>query len=83
MSRRLASRCLVAAMLVVLVLSLAVGPAMAASPAPGSGGVGDTRSSGQGAGFAGEPILAAVAVIALGVVTAGATTAIVRLTRAR
>ncbi len=73
------------ALLLAAALGFAVlaGPVAAASPAPGGGYAGDTRSSGQGAGFAGQPILVAVGVVALGIVTAGATTLYVRLARDR
>jgi hypothetical protein len=57
------------------------GPAIAAaaSPAP-SAETGDTRSSGEAPGFVGEPLVAIVAVLGLGVVAAAATIAYVRLT---
>lgn len=64
-----------------LALVLMVPPASAASPSPG--GIGDTRSSGQGAGFAGQPILVAVGVVVLGLATVGVTTLYVRATRQR
>ncbi len=65
--------------------TLSGGPAIvaAASPAPSSEIRGDPRSSGQGAGLAGAPLLAVAAVIGLGVLAAGATVVYVRLTRDR
>lgn len=83
MRRRRARRACAVALAGVIALWVIAWPALAASPSPAAGGVGDTRSSGQGAGFAGQPVLAAVAVVALGVATAGATMLYVRLTRAR
>ena len=84
MTRRRACRaCASAALAVTIALSAVGGPSLAASPSPGTGGVGDTRSSGQGAELTGQPILVAAAVVALGIVTAGATTVYLRLTRAR
>ncbi len=60
-----------------------VGPAsaLAASPSPGSGG--DTRSSGEGAGLVGEPLLAIGLVVLIAVISVIATIAYVRLTTAR
>jgi hypothetical protein len=57
------------------------GPAVvaAASPAP-SAATGDTRSAGEAPGFVGSPLVAVIAVLALGAVAAGATLAYVRLT---
>lgn len=72
-----ASLLLVGALLVVTVV-----PALAASPAPGTLS-GDARSSGIPPSFIGQPVLAAVAVIALGVLTAAATTLYARGARRR
>ena len=50
----------------------------AASPTPAAG---DTRTPGEGAGFVGQPILAALAVVVLGCAAAGATVLYLRLRR--
>jgi hypothetical protein len=60
-------------------LVLAV-PALAASPSPSAGVGGDPRSSGQGPGLVGDPGLAILAVIAIGVAAFGLTLLYVRLT---
>ncbi len=66
-----------------LALTALLAPAaFAASPAPYQPG-GDTRSSGQGAGLVGSPILVAAGVVALGIGTAAATVLYVRMTRDR
>jgi hypothetical protein len=56
------------------------GPAVvaAASPEPSAPG-GDTRSAGEGPGLVGAPFLAILAVLGLGLVTAGATVVYLRL----
>ncbi|HET7026172.1 MAG TPA: hypothetical protein VFI28_00625 [Candidatus Limnocylindrales bacterium] len=56
-----------------------------ASPAPSASppGAGDTRSSGEGAGFVGQPLLAVGLVVAIGLVATAATLAYVRLTARR
>lgn len=51
-----------------------------ASPTPPSA-EGDTRSSGVGAGFVGQPLVAILLVVLVGVGAAAATLAYVRLTR--
>jgi hypothetical protein len=56
--------------------------AMAASPAPSAAG-GDPRSSGQGPGLVGEPLVAVGLVIAIGLATTVATIGYVRLTGGR
>jgi hypothetical protein len=56
--------------------------ALAASPSPGTAG-GDPRSSGQGPGLVGDPALALLAVVAIGVGSVVATLAYVRLTSRR
>ena len=56
--------------------------ALAASPSPGVG-VGDPRSSGQGPGLVGDPGLAILAVVAIGLATVAVTLAWVRLTAKR
>jgi hypothetical protein len=55
---------------------------LAASPSPGAPG-GDPRSSGQGPGLVGDPALALVAVVLIGVGSVVATLAYVRLTGRR
>jgi hypothetical protein len=64
----------------VLWLSV-VATALAASPTPETGG--DPRSSGQGPGLVGEPGLAVLAVIAIGVGAVLATLVYVRITGGR
>ena len=64
------------------VLGAMTGAALAASPAPSAAG-GDPRSSGQGPGLVGEPLVAIALVVALGLVAAVATIGYVRLTGGR
>lgn len=67
---------------IVLAVALFVAtPAMAASPDPTPLIGGDTRSEGEGAGLAGQPFVALVGVLLLGIVAAGLATAYVRLRR--
>jgi hypothetical protein len=82
-TRRLASRVAGAATVAALALVLAVATvADAASPSPGVGG--DPRSDGQGPGLVGDPGTAILLVLAIGLVSLGATLLYVRLTdRAR
>ena len=65
---------------VALMLALPPGPqvALSASPTPAAG---DTRTPGEGAGFVGQPILAALGVIVLGCAAAGATALYLRTRR--
>ncbi len=81
LGRPLRGALLAAATAVFLVVL--TGPVLAVSPSPQPVGVGDTRSSGSPPSFVGQPILAAIGVIALGVVAAGATILYVRLTQER
>ncbi|MGZ3586955.1 MAG: hypothetical protein ACXVAE_02925 [Candidatus Limnocylindrales bacterium] len=67
-----------ALVLVLALAALAPADALAASPSPGAS---DTRSSGEGAGFVGQPVLAALGVVVLGAVAAGATILYVRARR--
>jgi hypothetical protein len=69
-----------AAAAVVLVLALP-GAALAASPTPDA--VGDPRSSGQGPGLVGDPLMAIVIVIAIAVLALVVTVAYVRVTAGR
>jgi len=55
-------------------------PALAASPGPTTGAGGDPRSSGQGPGLVGDPLLAVLAVVAIGAAALGLTLIFVRLT---
>lgn len=68
---------------ITLTLALA-NPALslAATPAPSRPG-GDTRSSGEGPGLVGEPLVAILLVLAIGLVSLLATLAYVRLTAGR
>jgi hypothetical protein len=53
--------------LVAASISLALAsPVQAASPTPSAGLGGDPRSSGQGPGLVGDPVIALVAVLAIG-----------------
>ena len=56
--------------------------ALGASPTP-SPGIGDPRSSGQGPGLVGDPLMAILVVVAIAVVTVGITLAYVRMTAGR
>jgi hypothetical protein len=60
-------------------------PSPGGSPPPSASapGAGDTRSSGEGAGFVGQPLLAVGLVVAIGILATGATLAYVRLTARR
>jgi hypothetical protein len=69
------------AMAAVAWLALAVS-ALAASPTPGAE-VGDPRSSGQGPGLVGDPGLAILAVVVIGLGSVVATLVYVRLTADR
>jgi hypothetical protein len=60
-------------------LALAL-PVVAASPTPTAGAGGDPRSSGQGPGLVGDPLLAVVAVLVIGVAALVLTIVYVRLT---
>jgi hypothetical protein len=69
--------------LVWAVLGAVTGTASAASPTPTTGVGGDPRSSGEGPGLVGQPLVAIGLVIAIGLVAAVATVAYVRLTASR
>ena len=61
---------------------VAAAAVVAASPSPAPGAA-DPRSSGQGPGLVGDPLFALVAVVAIGLLSVGATLAWVRLTARR
>lgn len=63
-------------------LTLAV-PVLAASPSPTTSAGGDPRSSGQGPGLVGDPVLAVLAVVAIGIAAVALTFVYVRLTDRR
>ncbi|HYH91669.1 MAG TPA: hypothetical protein VD763_00820 [Candidatus Saccharimonadales bacterium] len=88
--RPLAAAVALGAGLLLLVVGLAwaalgavTATALAASPTPTSGGGGDPRSSGQGPGLVGDPLLAIGLVVLIGVVAMLATLGYVRLTGGR
>jgi hypothetical protein len=86
LARRLAAAALAATLLAPAVGlgALAFAPAaVAATPTPSEPGVGDTRSSGEGAGFVGQPLVAVGLVVVVGLAAAGATLVYVRLTASR
>lgn len=79
--RRVSSAVLIVALATAFFAS---GPrlALGASPEPsGPAAGGDPRSSGEGPGFVGEPLLAIGGVLGIGLLSAAATLAYVRLTR--
>lgn len=81
LGRRVSSAALVVVLATALVAS---GPrlALGASPEPSAPAVGgDPRSAGEGPGFVGEPLLAIGGVLGIGLLSAAATLAYVRLTR--
>jgi hypothetical protein len=83
--RRNLARTLSAVALALLVLTAAPPPphAAAATPAPSEPAAGDTRSSGEGAGLVGQPLVAVGLVLTVGIAAAGITLAYVRLTGSR
>jgi hypothetical protein len=68
--------------LAVFWLAVAI-PVLAASPSPSPGSGGDPRSSGQGPGLVGDPLLALLAVVAIGLGALALTLVYVRLTDRR
>ena len=77
----LRARCAALAVGIALAVLLMPGIAVAATPAPYSA-TGDTRS-GTTPAYVGQPIMAALFVVGLGIVVAGATMVIVRLGRGK
>lgn len=71
------ARALVAGVGLVLLLAI---PALAATPTPTAELNGDPRSSGQGPGLVGDPLLAILIVAGIGLVALGATLLYVRMT---
>ena len=59
---------------------VAVVPVLAATPSPTGAAAGDPRSSGQGPGLVGDPLLAIGIVVAIGLLALGATLLYVRMT---
>ena len=59
------------------------GTVSAASPDPSAGMGGDPRSSGQGPGLVGEPLVAIALVVGIGLAAAGLTYLYVRMTGGR
>ena len=78
----LAAGCLLLAVALLVLVAL---PVLAAPPSPSPAGIGagDARTSGTPPSFVGQPILALIGVLVLGVLTAAATTLYVRVTRQR
>jgi hypothetical protein len=66
----------------ILRLAMAI-PLLAASPSPTAAPGGDPRSSGQGPGLVGDPLLALLVVLAIGVAALALTLAYIHLTRTR
>lgn len=62
---------------------VAAATALAESPSPTQGAVGDPRSSGSGPGLVGDPLFAIVVVALIAVVSVGATLVYVRATGGR
>ena len=77
----LGAACLVLALVLAVTPFAFPGVASAASPSASPAPGGDTRSSGEGPGLVGQPVVIAFGVIALGAVTAAATVLYVRATR--
>ena len=73
-------RSVAAALATVFAWFATAATALAASPTPTSAAGGDPRSAGEGPGLVGDPLLAIVAVVAIGFVTLVATLLWVRAT---
>jgi hypothetical protein len=64
-----------------LLLLVAAGPVLAATPSPTAGAAaGDPRSSGQGPGLVGDPLFAIAVVVGIGLLALAATLVYVRMT---
>ena len=81
-------RALCAGTLAALIVATLAAMAIGAEPTPGSTALpsemlagGDLRSEGEGPGLVGNPVLILLAVVALGLVTAGITVLLLRLTQ--
>ena len=77
---RASARALASVLAGVGLVLVAVLPALAATPTPTVELGGDPRSSGQGPGLVGDPLLAILIVVGIGVVALGATLLYVRMT---
>jgi len=75
--------CLAAAVVVMVLPLLAPATALGASPTPSVAPGGDTRSSGEGPGLVGQPLVIALGVVLLGVASASVALVYARLTRSR
>jgi len=75
----------VALLALTVILVVLIGPpaVLAADPSPSSAAGGDPRSSGEGPGLVGEPLLAIGAVLVIAVLAVAATTIWVRATGGR
>jgi hypothetical protein len=75
--------CIVLALILAVIVIVFSDVTFAASPTPSAAPVGDTRSSGEGPGLVGQPVVIALGVVALGALTAGVTILVARLSGAR
>ncbi len=75
--------CLAVAVVVTILPLLVPATALGASPTPSVAPGGDTRSSGEGPGLVGQPLVIALAVVLLGLASAGVALLYARLTRSR
>jgi len=75
--------CLAVALIVSVLPLLLPTAALGASPSPTIAPVGDTRSSGEGPGLVGQPLVIAFGVVLLGLASAGVAVLYARLTRSR
>ena len=73
-------RCAAAVLTGLFLMALLVGTVAAATPDPTQALGGDPRSSGEGPGLVGQPVIAIVAVVAIGLAAAAVTILYVRLT---
>jgi hypothetical protein len=77
---RAIARVLVSSTTALFISLVAVLPVLAATPTPTAELGGDPRSSGQGPGLVGDPLLAILVVVGIGLVALGATLLYVRMT---